>query len=306
MSSNRTAIYPVLALLVGAAMWGVIWYPMRLLEWRGLSGIWLTFILYASALVVSLPRTFGNTPEFFSRWRLLFPLALAGGWANTAFVLAILDGNVMRVLLLFYLSPVWAMPLGWLLIGERVARVSIAMLVVAMCGALLLLWDPVSGAPWPRGFSDWLALSSGFAFALANVLVRKADDVSIAAKSLSVWIGVSVLCYGLIALFHVPVPPVGIGVTLAAVALGVGGILLMTLLVQYGVTHMPVQRSAVILLFEIVAGAISQQLLTDEVMTLSGWFGGALIVGAAYVSAQVPIQPGRNTAPETNAERSHD
>lgn len=287
MSSNRAAAYlPVSALLLGATLWGVIWYPMRLLEGQGLSGIWLTFILYAAALVVSLPRTAGTLREFVSEWRTLVPLALAGGWANTAFVLAVLDGNVMRVLLLFYLAPMWAVPLGWLLIGERVSRFSLLTLAVALGGAGLLLWEPTQGVPWPRGLADWLALSSGFTFALSNALVRKSKNASIGAKALAVWVGVTVVSFALIALNAVPVPAVGASVVAAAVALGIGGILLMTVLVQYGVTHMPVYRSAVILLFELVAGAVSQQLLTDEMMTLIDWIGGALIVVAAVVSAR--------------------
>ncbi len=71
-----------------------------------------------------------------------------------------------------------------------------------------------------------------------------------------------------------------------AAMLGIFGILLMTTLVQYGVTHMPVHRSAVISLIELVAGAVSQQLLTDAVVTVREWVGGALIVIGAYLSAR--------------------
>jgi drug/metabolite transporter (DMT)-like permease len=64
------------------------------------------------------------------------------------------------------------------------------------------------------------------------------------------------------------------------------GILVMTVLVQYGVTHMPVHRSAVIALVELIAGAVSQQLLTDEVVTVREWVGGGLIVIGAYLAAR--------------------
>lgn len=97
----------------------------------------------------------------------------------------------------------------------------------------------------------------------------------------------TVLAYLLIALFRVPSPGVTFAITLSAIALGIFGILLMTVLVQYGVTHMPIHRSAVILLFELVTGAISQQLLTDEVMTATDWAGGLLIIIAAYISARL-------------------
>lgn len=278
---------PVLSLLIGAGMWGVSWYPMRVLEWHGLGGIWLILVIYTAALLASLPYTARNLTELFSQPRILIPLALTGGWTNTAFVLAVLDGNVMRVLLLFYLSPIWAVLFGWVLLREQVSRWSIAALALAMIGAMLLLWDPKIGMPWPASFSDWLALSSGFAFAVSNVLVRKGQGISIGAKSLAVWIGVVTVACALIVLFRLPPPAVTVPVALGATSLGIFGILVMTVLVQYGVTHMSVHRSAVILLFEIVTGAISQQLLTDEVMTMTDWAGGGLIVAAAYVSARL-------------------
>jgi drug/metabolite transporter (DMT)-like permease len=287
MSSNdATRVYPVIALLIGASMWGVIWYPMRLLEDGGLGGVWLTLALYASAMVVSLPRTAGTIPEFTRRPGLLALLMLAAGWTNVAFVEAVLEGNILRVLLLFYLSPLWATLMGWLFLRERITRVGFASLVVAMSGALLMLWNPVLDWPWPQGKPDWMALSSGFAFALSNVVIRKLQDVSIPAKSLSVWAGVSLVSLVMIAAFSIPVPHPSGAVFAGAVALGVFGILVMTVLVQYGVTHMPVHRSAVIALIELVAGAVSQQLLTNEVVTMREWVGGALIVLGAYLASK--------------------
>lgn len=288
LSNQAPARAPVVALLLGAGMWGVIWYPMRLLEANGLNGIWLTLILYAAALLASLPRTAGCLREFVREHATLVPLAFAGGWTNIAFVLAILDGNVMRVLLLFYLAPVWTVILGWFLLRERVSRRTLVILGLAMSGALILLWNPLIGVPWPQTQSDWLALSAGMAFAASNVLVRKGQGASIGAKGLSVWVGVTILCLVIVTGFKIPVPEVTVAVMGAAVALGIGGILVMTLLVQYGVTHMPVHRSAVILLFELVAGAVSQQLLTDEIMTSVDWTGGALIVVGAYLAAIAP------------------
>jgi len=81
------------------------------------------------------------------------------------------------------------------------------------------------------------------------------------------------------------VPQVGVDVYVGVVALAWFGLVVMTLLVQYGVSSMPVHRSAIILLFELVAGAISQQLLTNEVMTLIEWGGGGLVVIAAVLTA---------------------
>ncbi|MDH5513157.1 MAG: DMT family transporter [Gammaproteobacteria bacterium] len=278
--------YPALAMMTGASMWGVIWYPMRLLEAGGLVGIWLTLILYFSALVVSLPYTAKALPEFTRQPGWLALLMISAGWTNLAFVEAVLEGNILRVLLLFYLSPLWATLMGWLFLREHITRIAFASLVIAMAGALLMLWNPVLGAPWPQGKADWMALTSGFAFAVSIVVTRKLHDVSIEAKIFSVYAGVSILAVGMIAFFAIPVPQASLSIFSGAVALGVLGILVMTLFVQYGVTHMPVHRSAVLALIELVAGAVSQQLLTDEVVSVREWIGGGLIVLGAYLSAR--------------------
>ncbi len=287
MSSNDARrFYPALAMMTGASLWGVIWYPMRLLEAGGLVGLWLTLTMYGAALVVSLPYTLKAFPEFIRRPGWLALLMISAGWTNLAFVEAVLEGNILRVLLLFYLSPLWATLMGWLFLRERITRIALASLVIAMAGALLMLWNPVLGAPWPQGKADWMALTSGFAFAVSIVITRKLHDISIEAKVLSVWAGVTLLALGMIAFFALPVPQPSLSIFGGAVALGVLGILVMTLFVQYGVTHMPVHRSAVLALIELVAGAVSQQLLTDEVVTLREWVGGGLIVLGAYLSAR--------------------
>ena len=287
MPANRCfPVSPVTSLLLGASLWGVIWYPMRLLEAQGLSGIWLTLVLFATALVVSLPRTHQAFAELVRSPGNAALLMLAAGWTNIAFVEAVLGGNILRVLLLFYLSPLWAVILGWLILRERPSHVALVSLLIALGGALLMLWDARLGFPWPSSLPDWYALSSGFAFALSNVITRRAQELSLDAKALSVWAGVVVLALTIIFSGHIAMPQISVQTFLAAAVLGVAGILLMTMLVQYGVTHMPVHRSAVISLVELVVGALSQQFLTNEVVTSREWAGGALIVLGAYLAAR--------------------
>jgi drug/metabolite transporter (DMT)-like permease len=214
-------------------------------------------------------------------------MALAAGWCNVAFIVAVLEGNVVRVLLLFYLSPFWAVCLGWLLLDESLDGKSLLVFVVAVGGAFIMLWDDTLGYPWPSGRADWLAVSSGFAFALSNVFVRKLQTVGVLLKSVGTWTAVVVIAAVWIVLRGDAIPVVGQDVVIAAIALGLCGFLVMSLAVMYGVTHMPVHRSAVILLFELVVGALSSLLLTDELILSREWLGGGLIIFAAYVAAHI-------------------
>jgi drug/metabolite transporter (DMT)-like permease len=117
--------------------------------------------------------------------------------------------------------------------------------------------------------------------------VRKLQAVGVLLKSATTWAAVVAIAGIWIVLRGDAFPAVGPGVVAAAVVLGLCGFLVMSLAVVYGVSRMPVHRSAVILLFELVAGAVSSLLLTDEVIRMREWLGGGLIIIAAYVAAHI-------------------
>ena len=52
---RQGAWLPIISLLYSAAYWGIVWYPLRLLEAEGLSGLWQTLISYTAAFAVTLP-----------------------------------------------------------------------------------------------------------------------------------------------------------------------------------------------------------------------------------------------------------
>lgn len=286
LKSTISTNLPVMGLLLAATLWGIFWYPLRLLEQQGLQGLWATLLIFSSALLVGLPVLWKQRAELARHPWLLLVIAIANGWCNTAFILAVLDGAVVRVLLLFYLSPLWTVILGRFILGERPSRLATVALAIAMIGAFITIWEPALGIPWPQGQADWLAISSGFAFALSNVLIRKVQAVPVAIKTVTSWIGVVFLSGLWISMVGAPVPDVGLNVLAAAFFIGILGVVLMSLAVQYGVTHMPAHRSSVILLFEVVVGAISAQLLTDEVVLPREWIGGTLIVLAAWLTSR--------------------
>ncbi len=280
------AYLPVIALLCAASYWGLVWYPLRLLADAGMAGVWQTLVSYAAAFGV------GWLLLIRARWHLdlshhpflFLLLALANGWTNVAFVLAMLDGTVVRVLLLFYLSPLWTALLARFILCERLNRTTLLTLPVGLFGAGLMLWRPELAAA-PLSTADWLAASSGFGFALANVLARRLDEVRVRDKTLLAWVGVVLVSLLAIAVTAEPVPQIEPAIWGWAGLLGVSGFMLSTLAVVYGVSHMPAQRSAVILLFEILVGAVSAWLIAGEIIGPLEWLGGGLILVAGFIAA---------------------
>ncbi len=284
MDPKSTTVLPVLSLLVAATMWGLFWYPLRYMESHGLSGAWASLLMYTGALVLALPWLRRSWPDL-RNWPVQMAIvALATGWTNVSFIVAVINGEVVRVILLFYLSPLWTVILGCWLLGERLDAAAVLMLVLSIGGAMIVLWDPSIGVPWPGSVADWLAISSGMTFALANVKLRSLHQATLYSKTLMSWLGVVVVAAVWVLAIDYRLPVVESDILWFAAVFGVI-IAIVTLSVVYGVSHMPVHRSAVIMLFEILVGAVSAQILTNEILHWYEWLGGALIVIAAVIAA---------------------
>jgi len=117
---NQSSLLPAAALLVGASIWGIIWYPIRLLEQAGISGAISTTITYFIALLIGLIlfRKELRYDTICNRdAHLLFWICFFAGWTNIAYILAVILGEIVRVLLLFYLSPLWTILFSRLLLN---------------------------------------------------------------------------------------------------------------------------------------------------------------------------------------------
>jgi drug/metabolite transporter (DMT)-like permease len=118
------------------------------------------------------------------------------------------------------------------------------------------------------------------------------QHISIRVKTVSAWFGVTLLASVWIVLGEVTMPQVTTGVWTWTTVIGCVMVIVMTLSVQYGVTNMPIYRSAIILLFELVATALSAHWLSEEVISTKEWLGGAMIVAAGYLSARALMKRG--------------
>lgn len=274
------------ALVAGAAMWGSIWFPFRLLDAQGVGGLWAMFLAEIVASLVCV--AYFRRQLSCLRWSwMLVGIGFFAGLCNVAFIVGLLKGEVMRVTLLMYLSPLWTVMLARWLLGERLNRHGVAVIALALAGALVMLWHPEVGAPWPGGPADWLGLLSGVAFATYNVLVRQAENWPVPVKSLVALAG-TVAVAGVLIPFGIEAAPVVWSGSVIALLLATGVVLfIMAPLVQYGLVRMPANRAIVILLSELVFAALTAWWLAGETMGLQEWIGGGLIALAGLMSARM-------------------
>jgi drug/metabolite transporter (DMT)-like permease len=288
---TKQKIVPVFSLLTGAIVWGLIWYPYRVLQATGIAGDVATFITYFFALIPGLLVCRGSFSDIQRAPRIVIWIGLSAGWANLAYVLAVIEGEVVRVLLLFYLAPLWTVLLARALLKEQINRHGMLVVLLSLSGALIMLWHPETGWPLPQNLAEWLGLSAGCMFALSNVLSRKAQGVSLQLKALSVWAGVAFLGLIVTAGTGHRLPSqldYGNGLILVLVTLV---IFLINPVVQYGLSRVSANRAIVIFMSELVVGAVSAYLLADEAVSLKEALGGAMIIAASLLSGRLEQEP---------------
>ncbi len=295
LSAPRASLLPALALTFNALVWGTAWWPLRQFELLGLHPLWTTLFVYLLAvavIVIARPHAVMQV----ARTPALWVLVLAAGTTNAAFNWGVVIGDVVRVVLLFYLMPLWAVLLARWLLHEPLTRTAGARVVLALAGAAIVLW-PQGATGWdrlpiPRSLPDWLGVLGGFSFALNNVMLRREAHRPEECRALAMFLGGGLVAGVLAALLalnaQAPWPPAPAwgwvaGALLLAVIYLAGNLAL-----QYGASRLPANVTAVVMLTEVLFASVSALLLGGGTLSAPLLLGGGLILAAALLSAFEP------------------
>ncbi len=279
------AYLPVTILLGSSILWGLSWLPLKAINVMGIDGIVLIFAAYGILALILGPLLLKQ----FSIWRehkkVMILIALFGGGANLAFTYALINGEVIRVMVLFYLLPVWGVAGGRLFLKEEIDRWRYLGVFLAISGAFFILGGfEVLNAP--PSWIDLIALVSGLFFAMNNLLFRAAQAIPVSSKIGSMFVG----CFSMAGLFlFAGIEQFPVDITENAwVMLGLYAIfwlLLANIGSQWSVTHMEAGRSSIIMIMELIAAVVSATFIANETMTQLEYMGGALIMAAAFIEA---------------------
>ena len=278
---------PALALTLNAFTWGVSWWPFRQLHSRGLHPLWATALIYG---VVVLAITLWRRSAWGELWRTrsLWLLVLAAGTTNATFNWGVTFGDVVRVVLLFYLMPLWAALLARALLREALTGAALLRVAMALAGAATVLWPDGGGLPVPHTLPEALGVLGGFSFALNNVLLRREAQRPEAARALAMFLG-GALVAGVIACLlavqgRIAMPPAPASGWIAGGLAVAAAFLVGNLALQYGASRLPANATAVVMITEVLFASSSAVLLGAGHLTPQLVLGGALIVGAALLA----------------------
>lgn len=284
MTSPRLAIT---VLAAASILWGTTWWPLKELAALGLSGIPQILVAYSSMALLLAPLLVVQ----FSRWRpdahLVALIFLIGGLANLAFAWSLIHGDVVRVMVLFYLLPVWGVLGGKFFLGETIDAQRALAVTLALIGAACVLGGPeIFDAP--PSWVDVVALLSGFLYAMNNICFRAAQAAPVPAKVAAAFLGCSLFALLLVGA-GVQQMPENLAPSTWWLAVAVGALLLAaTSGSQFGVTHLEAGRASVIIILELVTAVITAAWWAGETMNALEWIGGALILTAAFLEAWRP------------------
>ena len=283
---------PVLALLVNAFTWGVSWWPFRQLQAMGLHPLWATTLIYVlSALAILAWRP--SALRQFLRHPALWLIFVGSGVTNATFNWSVSIGDVVRVVLLFYLMPLWSLLLARVILKERLTPSAVVRVAMALAGAALVLsHGAAQGAGVGRQgglLPDVLALLGGFAFALNNVMLKRESTQPEEGRALAMFLGGAVVA-GSTAVALSAAASAGVQWPVASAAwvlpaLGLSlAFMASNLCLQYGAARLSAAATAVVMPCEVLFAALTSVWWGGATLHASVLVGGALILAATLAS----------------------
>jgi len=285
MGERSSELAPSLAILVSTIFWGTLWIPLRQLDTAGFGGPWATTIGFTLPLIVLFPIAIVRRHSIFAGGRSLLLAGFVMALCLALYSEALLRGYVARVVLLFYLTPVWSAVLARWFLGDRITGARLATIGLGLLG-MLVVFGEGSGIPVPSTVAEWMGLLSGFLWAVSMVFLRRlVPETSEFDKIfvLFLFAGILFVLLTLIPGGRAWAAPGTVAFGRSVIWLLLFGLIWMPLVIWltlFGGSRLAPGRVAVLLMLEVVIALVSAAILTDEPFGLRELLGGTLIVTA--------------------------
>lgn len=283
MMKLSTETFAKLASAYAGIVFGIYWIPLRALDEAGFPGLWATVGLSIVPLACVTPiilARFGKLANAGLRFHLG---SLTLGVAYTLYTSAFVFTEVVNVVVLYYLMPLWGFLLARIVIGEAITPVRWISMAIGFSG-MFAIFGLDQGLPIPEKPGDWIALGAGFLWASGSLIVLTDDKNSGFDFSLGFmfWATIcsAVMAYAVSSTGVMPMPDFSaIGdIALWLIPVGVLVVLPGSFATIYGPRYLNPGVVGLLFMTEISVGATTAALLTDEP------FGPRQIAGVVVIS----------------------
>ncbi|MCH1478064.1 MAG: EamA family transporter, partial [Arenicellales bacterium] len=144
------------ACLLGGAVWGLYWIPLRTLDSTGISGAWASALFNLIALVFLAPLILIRLRPLLAGGLQIQLTGATLGLTLLVYATAFLYTDVVHAILLYYLTPIWGALFGRLWLKEKISPDQLVGIGFGIVGMMVILHID-EGFPWPRNIGDWMA-----------------------------------------------------------------------------------------------------------------------------------------------------
>ena len=272
------------SLLTGSVIWGFTWLPLKFFAAAGLDGHAVSLTAYVLVALVSMPFIWRERRDWHSETLWLILIGLCFGVANVGLTIALMSGSVVRVMLLFFLLPVWGALGGALFLGESLDIRRLTAVALSLAGVFVIVGG-LRALAEPPSVADLAALLAGICYTAAGIANRKARRIPMISRTLSSFVGCAVLALVGLLISSPTIPDLSVQTWWLLAGFAFVWLLGAGLLTTYGVTHVQASRAAVFQIVELLVAVVSAVLIGGETLSDGDYVGGALILLATVVEA---------------------
>jgi len=270
------------------ALWGIFWLPLRKIEANGIPGIWAVIGIYLVPLTIMLPLVVYRRKSLLQHKRAVTIAGMAIGLGLCFYAVALLHTSIIRTILLFYMTPIWATLLAWLILKEKPNTTRWFAIGIGLAGVVLILSTKSStGTTTALNIGDLLALLAGFSWGYGTVALKQNPHVPAidVVPSQYLWACIAAVFAALMLPGTATAPSAEQWIN--ALPIIVGFFVLLLLPSIYICTRisqiLSPGRVGILMMSEVLVAVISASLLTGETILPMEWIAGTLIVLATVV-----------------------
>lgn len=285
--------------LITGIFWGIYWLPVRAIADLGLDGAWGTGAITLAAALFLLPFVLSRAHTLRSANLVGIASIALGGAAFALYSIGFLYGKVALVVLLWFFSPVWSVLIAKYLLRWHVPKLRYAAIALGLAGLFIMLGGD-GGIPVPGSLGEWMAFIGGLIWALATAGMRLKSDVPPLPAAFVFALGATLTSIAF-APFLEPLPiiaPSDLPLLTAQVLLTGGlwwGVSIAALM--WAALRLDPARVGILLMTEVVFGAVTAAILAGESLSTSEMVGGALVILCGLLEVwPTKDEPARSTA----------
>jgi len=232
-----------LAVAMGSGLWGLFWIPLRYLDGAGIGSLWSVALVMSLSTIPAWFLTVRRNELSAMRELDAWLIGIALGTSTVLYFLGMIYSDVIRVIFLFYLLPIWTLLAARLIYGEPITPPRLLMIAITLTGLWLLLGGGTTSV-WPTNIGDWCAIGAGACWGTSLALLRGRKDI----------------------------PPFA----LVAVLFGMAALYPAMLGQVWGARRIPAPTAALLTMTEIIVATASAMLLIGSDLTAVAWLGGMM------------------------------